>query len=176
MCHELQDPALLAKLSAGDMIAIEAKYHLSCLNLLYSRARQSSKTETDESHAPHDIAFAELIMFMEDMKDNDGPVFQLSTLAKLYKQNMEQLGVVTENRIHTTRLKDRLLSQLPTLRAYPHGREFFLTFEDDVVPALTKACTCDKESVYLARAANVVRKEIFNDSFTFEGSFQAGCQ
>ena len=36
------DTALLAKLAAGDMIAIEAKYHQNCLCSLYNRARQEA--------------------------------------------------------------------------------------------------------------------------------------
>ena len=37
----LQDQKLLAKLSTGDLIALEAKYHIQCLVSLYNRARQS---------------------------------------------------------------------------------------------------------------------------------------
>ena len=36
---KLQDTALLAKLSAGDMIAQEAKYHTQCLVSLYNKAK-----------------------------------------------------------------------------------------------------------------------------------------
>ena len=38
----LKDNNLIAKLSAGDLIAIEAKYHAKCLVGLYNRARQSN--------------------------------------------------------------------------------------------------------------------------------------
>jgi len=38
---QLQDQNLLAKLSTGDLIALEAKYHIQCLVSLYNRARQS---------------------------------------------------------------------------------------------------------------------------------------
>lgn len=34
MATDLQDTALLAKISGGDLIAIEAKYHLTCLTEL----------------------------------------------------------------------------------------------------------------------------------------------
>ena len=36
----LSDGKLLAKLTAGDMIALEAKYHSSCLVGLYNRTRR----------------------------------------------------------------------------------------------------------------------------------------
>jgi len=37
---ELDDSFLLAKLAAGDMIAIEAKYHSKCLAALYNKVNQ----------------------------------------------------------------------------------------------------------------------------------------
>jgi len=37
---DLQDTVLLAKLDACDMIAIEAKYHKSCLTALYYSSKQ----------------------------------------------------------------------------------------------------------------------------------------
>ncbi|KAH3800333.1 hypothetical protein DPMN_153966 [Dreissena polymorpha] len=36
---ELQDTQLLAKLSVGDMVAIEAQYHKKCLSALYRRGQ-----------------------------------------------------------------------------------------------------------------------------------------
>ena len=64
---ELEDSFLLAKLAAGDMIAIKAKYHSKCLAALYNKARSAKQVciESDDSHL-HGIAFAELVAFMED--------------------------------------------------------------------------------------------------------------
>ena len=42
--QQLQDQTLLAKLSEGDLIALEAKYHAQCLALLYNRARQTMQS------------------------------------------------------------------------------------------------------------------------------------
>ena len=39
---ELQDGKLLAKLSTGDMVALNAKYHINCLAALYNRRRSCS--------------------------------------------------------------------------------------------------------------------------------------
>ena len=126
---ELGDTELLAKLSAGDMVAIEAKYHRNCLRALY------------EDHL-HGIAFAELMLFMEDMHADEAnaPVFKLSDVANIYRTRLRQLGAMVTNIIHTTRLKDRLLSELPDLGAYSQGRDTILLFEKNVGPALMKAC------------------------------------
>ncbi len=42
---QLQDQSLLAKLSAGDLIAPEAKYHAQCLVSLHNRARQTKSSK-----------------------------------------------------------------------------------------------------------------------------------
>ena len=64
---ELEDTALLAKLSPGDMVALEAKYHRNCLVKLYNRARAADTTGADDDPDAnlHGIAFAELVAYME---------------------------------------------------------------------------------------------------------------
>ncbi|MGH0140059.1 UNVERIFIED_CONTAM: hypothetical protein FKN15_071279 [Acipenser sinensis] len=107
---ELQDTALLARLAPGDMIALEAKYHLKCLVKLYNRAADSTGADEDLDGHLRDIAFTELVAYMEDfhMEESVSPVFQLADLAHMYKARLEQLGAVVEGRIHT-RLKIGLL-------------------------------------------------------------------
>jgi len=62
--NDLQDERLLAKLSAGDMIAQDAKYHSRCLVSLYNLAA-SVKNESDMSGKADEInqgvALAELV-------------------------------------------------------------------------------------------------------------------
>ncbi|KAG0705544.1 hypothetical protein GWK47_024480 [Chionoecetes opilio] len=54
---------LLAKLSAGDMIAIEAKYHRNCLRALYNKIRPAAQGRGNADRL-HGIAFAKLVVFM----------------------------------------------------------------------------------------------------------------
>ena len=176
---EVEDTALLAKLAAGDMIAIDAMYHHNCLCSLYNRARQAAPKDDDgDDSCLHGIAFAELVAFLEDMKSDEdsAPVFKLTDIAQLYKVRLEQLGLSEEKRIHTTKLKKRLLSALPDLRAHSQGRDILLSFEKDIGPALMMASCRDDDAIHLMRAAQVVRKEIFDSSFSFDGSFQENCQ
>ena len=145
---EVEDTALLAKLATGDMIAIEAKYHHDCLRSLYNRARQATPKGNDEDDSClHGIAFAELVVFLEDMKsvEENAPIFKLKDIAQLYKDRLEQLGLTIEKRIHTTRLKNRLLSALPDLRAHSQGRDTLLSSENDIGPALMMASYHDSE-------------------------------
>ena len=126
----------------------------------------------------HGIAFAELVVFLEDMSSDEdsAAVFRLGDLAKLYKDRLEQLGVTVDSRIHSTRLKNRLISELPELRAHSEGRDTLLTFQKNTGPALKKACDHDSDAMHLVRAAEVVLRDMFETRFSFDGSFQADCQ
>ncbi|MGH0155331.1 UNVERIFIED_CONTAM: hypothetical protein FKN15_029329 [Acipenser sinensis] len=97
---EIQDTALLAKLAPGDMIALEAKYHLKCLVKLYNRARVADSTGADDDPNGHlhDIAFTELVAYMEDfcIEESVSPVFQLADLTHMYKARLEQLWLRAE--------------------------------------------------------------------------------
>ena len=115
----LEDIAFLAKLAPGDMIALEAKYHLKYLSTLYNRARATTSSDSDSNAHLYGIAFAELVAFMEDFhkEESVAPIFKLKDLAHMYTIRLKQLGVTTENRIHASRLKNRLLSVILDLKA-----------------------------------------------------------
>ena len=126
---KLQDTALLAKLSAGDMIAQEAKYHTQCLVSLYNKAREVATSDQREVDSEcHDIAFAGLISYIEEARMDSlvVPVFKLTDLANMYSNRLEQLGNDLAGRVHSTRLKERILAYLPDMEAHKQGREVVL--------------------------------------------------
>lgn len=180
--YQLQDQKLLVKLSGGDLIAQEAKYHLSCLVSLYNKARnlKGDAEEENSDAVNHGLAFAGLVSYIEESRLDDAiaPVFKLSDLLSMYKARLEQLGTITTGRIHSTRLKERILSYFPDLHSIKQGREVLLVFNEDVGNALGKACEydADNDAVYLARAATIVRKEMFKSKNSFNGSFDTECQ
>ena len=164
----LNDTDLLAKLAPGDMVALEAKYHTKCLANLYNRARaatESAIADTGIDARLSGIAFAELVTFMEENRREEG-IFKLSDLACMYKARLERLGVS----VHSTRLKARLLAVIPDLQAHSQGRDVLLTF--DVRTAIKTACDHDSDAMLLARAAQLIRKEMFDKIFNFDGSFK----
>lgn len=170
----LEDAELLARLSPGDMVALEAKYHKKCLVALYNRARKTSiggTTDTEEDRSVLGRVFAELVMYINETRldESKAPVFKLADLARLYESRMAQFGVQCDERTHTTRLKQRLLAQFPDLRAQKKGRDIYLVFDEDLGAALTKACELDTESdaLHLAHAAQIVRRYIFDEAKPF---------
>ena len=77
-------------------------------------------------------------MYIEEthLETSTAPVFKLADLAHLYMSRIEQLGVVSDTRVNTTRLKQRLLAHFPDLRAHTKGRDVFLVFDEDIGAAL----------------------------------------
>ncbi|XP_038062580.1 uncharacterized protein LOC119733071 [Patiria miniata] len=162
------------------MIAIGARYHAKCLVSLYnkvSRVNKCEQTEGPDAHL-HGIALAELVAYIEDfLKEADAsPVFKLSHLVALYQERLEQLGASSGTKVHSSRLKNRLLAVIPHLTAHTEGRDVLLTSDHFLGAALKKACDCDNDAMYLAKAASVVRREMFTNQLLFTGSFQRGSQ
>lgn len=176
----LNESKLIAKLSAGDLIAIEAKYHSKCLVGLYNRARQlTSPIEKDIVNSPIDLdelAFAELIAYVdESLEFEELTVLKLSELAKFFSSKLQELGIVPA-KVNTTRLKDRILAAFPDLTAHNEGREVLLALKNEIGGVLKQAKKKDSEAWYLAKVANIVRRDILQKKNLFCGVFVPGCQ
>ena len=91
----LQDQKLLSKLSAGDLVAIEAKYHNACLTSLSNRARAIDTEDKDDvlTLDLEAIALAELVIFIEDSRSEEdvAPIHKLVDLADMYTSRLKQL-------------------------------------------------------------------------------------
>ena len=113
----MQDQPLLVKLSAGDLLAQDAKDYLQCLVTLYDSARETKTSEESEVLAiNHGITFAELISYTEEAHNDVqvASVFKLANLVNLYSTRLKQLGTDVERHINSTKLKDRILGFLLT--------------------------------------------------------------
>ena len=125
-------------------------------------------------------AFAELVSYMEETRVDNlvAPIFKFSDLANPYSSTLEQLGTKLPGRVHSTKLKNGILSYFPDMEAHTQGREVVLVFNEDVGAALRKACEhdADSDAVYLARAATIVQRDMFQTKVEFNGSFHTECQ
>jgi hypothetical protein len=164
--YDLQDEQLIAKLSTGDLIAIEAKYHRKCLANLYNKARALQKHDDTESKETtcQGIALAELISYIQESRQYDDiKVFRLADLVKLYQDRLEQLCITGTSRINSTHLKNRILVHLPNMSAYKKGRDVFLAYECDVGTVLWEGyhTDFDEQSIMLKNVADIIRRDIF---------------
>ena len=84
----LDDTQLLARLSMGDVVALEVKYHAKCLVGLYNRARKAKAAESTETAREREIdtaVFAELVLYIEETRfEAIVPVFKLVNIARRY--------------------------------------------------------------------------------------------
>lgn len=180
----LQDYKLIAKLAQGDMHARDAYYHKSCLTSLYNRQRSKLKqpqdsTVGDENEiTPEAIALAELSLYISESLAAGEAVFKMSQLSELYSSRLEQLGVEVKGRVNSTRLKERLLTQMPELHAFKDGKDVKLAMPTDIGTAMAFVhnSNLDTAALYLAKAASIVRKEMFLKREPFEGTFTPDCQ
>lgn len=179
---ELQDTVLLAKLSAGDLISQEAVYHNKCLVSLYNkatRAKSSTSTKNNDDRVISGIALAELISYIEDLRASGNlSVLKLADLTKLYTKRLELLGLKLSGRVHSTDLKNRILSNLPDLQAYKKGRDTFLAFDEEIgsVLKIVSKKDSDDEAVILSQAAKIVRRDMAEIKHVFDGKFPTSCQ
>ena len=181
----LQDSLLLGKLSRGDMIAIEAKYHPGCLLALYEKAQRLQKNHGFEEHDRFDIqaeslALAEVVAHIEEIKmyEVTPSVFKLNEIIQLYSAKLERYNVAHTSKVHPTRFKERLLESCPYLLAANHGRDVLLTFNEHVGFAFRKLReTADLEAVHMMHTAKLLRSAMFAaNTCNFNGCFETDSQ
>ena len=160
------------------MVAIEAKYHVKCLVALYNKVRKleiAAPSESSKEKSLHGIAFAALVSYLEEFREDQQnvAVFKLADLAKMYTAKLQELGLLSSSKINTTRLKERILGVFPDLGAHMQGRDVLLVFNYSIGDAIRRACEqdFDSEALHLARAAKIVRRDIFRMPSNFKGTF-----
>lgn len=175
--HILQDRKLLGKLSEGDMHALDARYHLSCMTSLSNCVRKHNAEPKKDGlkNKADSLVLAELVSYIEECRSDETlPVFKLSNLRKLYESRLKEKDPSFSGKVNTTRLKERLMSLVPDLKAQTQGREVMMMFSSDIGEAIKIACANndDDDAIHLARAAQILRKDIFAKEYTFDGSFK----
>lgn len=184
MAKDLQDVALLAKIEGGDLIALEVKYHLSCLATLCNRhrshVRETQHNPSDESLEKEKMearAFAELTAYIESSVEEGTFFFKLSELQSLYESCLKNLGISKViNKVH---FKEQLLSHFTEAQTQSDGKNIILVFEKGIQEPLKQAYNSNYkfDTLILSKAAKIVWKEMLNFSgFHFNGSFAGKCQ
>ena len=178
----LSDDKILAKLSEGDMIGTEAKYHYQCLCSYYARAREKNgknEADSDESPITYGIVLSEVINFMKKKieQNSTAPIFKLSDIKKMFSQRYEHYTKKAID-VHSSRLKDQLLLHVEGLKASRKGKEVLLSSEDVTGDALYDACvrSSEDDGICLAKAAKIIRREILKSKYSFKGRFDVESQ
>lgn len=83
------------------------------------------------------------------------------------------MGIVSPT-VNATRLKEKLLEEIPELEAHKKGKSVLLAFQRDVARALSQA-TNYSDALVIAKAAKILRKKILEHQSKFDGTFGEGC-
>jgi len=179
MAEELQDTIMISKTAGGDLIAIDAKYHLNCLASYKNRYRSFIRSKTSSQSQNEDKlllahAFVELVSYIESNTESGNFIFKLSLLHNLYESRRHSFGV--EKSINITRLKKKLLEHFSgEYQEQSDGKTPFLVFNDSLKAMLKESINSrdfGSESISMAKLAKIIRREIFEwDTFNFSGKF-----
>ena len=77
--------------------------------------------------------------------------------------------------VNSTRLKEKLLSEIPELEVHKQGRDVLLAFQKDVGFVLSEASDYYSEAIILGKAANILQRHMVDHKSTFDGTFHEGC-
>ena len=103
------------------MFAIDAACHKQYLTHFRNMYRIQTESKENLDLAPDAIALAELISFIEETHQSENQsehIFRLSILVQLCRSKLERLGGNMSEETHATRLKEKLLTQIPDLEAH----------------------------------------------------------
>ena len=182
----LKDFDLLSRVSGGDLIAIEAKYHMRCLTTLRNKERSVERKKRKEAcwealedeKVNESRAFVELKEYITDAVSNDTHFFVMSELHSMYENRLKDFG--NTNSINRFRLKNRLFEAFPEASEQSDGRHNVIVFQKGMAALLKetlKERDFSDDALTLARAAKIVRQDIFSHrGFSFSGTFLQECQ
>ena len=149
------------------MTGQDAEYHRNCLSKLYQSAanKQLEGNFSDYEKILRGVAFGEVVVFIEETlltASEEFLTFKLSDIIKLYTSRLSALGVHLEKRVHSTRFKNRLLSQFEDMSVYNNKKEVILVFNHDAGEArsVTAEVNYDDDGYILARAAHIIRRYV----------------
>ncbi|MES9881369.1 MAG: hypothetical protein ABW185_10860, partial [Sedimenticola sp.] len=190
MVEEMEDTEIHSKIVGGDLVATEAKYHLSCLTKYrnkyrsYVRAREASPKHAEQlqERKVKARAFAELVGYMKNAVEEDGTyIFVLVDLQSKHDTYLKALGLdITTNKF---RLKNEILEHFHSsgIQEQTDRKRTVLVFPEGMQEILHDAVLVrdyKSEALEMVKVATTVRKEIFESSeqFQFSGNFPPACQ
>ena len=96
----LFDARLLAKLSEGDMVAIEAQYHKKCLTKFFNSYKSKKRAEIPVAELLREIerkALKDVVNYVKDQvtlcfETNSTPVFTQKSISDLYNARLIHFG------------------------------------------------------------------------------------
>ena len=131
----------------------------------------------DQKGKAESLVLGELVSYIEEYRQDESmPVFKLSDLGRLYESRLREQDPEFIEKVNNTRLKERPLHFIPDLRVQTQGREIILMFDAYIGEAIKIAYSqnIDEGAIHLMRTAHILRKDILEKDYSFDGSFKPG--
>jgi hypothetical protein len=115
--------------------------------------------------------FSGLLNYIVETKtsSNNPVVFHLVDLVSLYKQRLDQLERKTPD-VNSTRLKEKLLAEIPELESIKKGRNILLAFKKYIGAAFSQA-SIYSEAIILVKTATILPGHTIDHESAFAGTF-----
>ena len=102
--------------------------------------------------------------YIENFRDDiyTASVFSMTSLSRLYTLLLSQFGLTNAKvHVHSTRRRQKIEAAIPDLTCTSQGRNVIRLFDKDLGNALKKVYSSDSEALQLVKAAQIIRKELF---------------
>lgn len=181
--NQMGNNILIAKITEGDMIAKERKYHPSCLVALYNSTRPfSSPIKSTLENTIEGIGYSEIISYICDIRTTlENPVFKMPMLVKRYEKRLHELAkqhsLEDANwNVHSSRLRAKLLNHFDDMIEIKVGREFLLTVKETVNHSVQMVADTYDDALIVSKVAKLIRNCLLTDKQEFNGKFEKRCQ
>ena len=184
MAKKLEDFELLSRISGGDLVAVEAQYHIGCLTKFRNSHRSLKRKEDnmDDDSLNEMInesrAFVELTTYIETSVDQGKMLFKLSELHSMYEARLLDLGIPKQ--INKTRLKTSLSDHFSDAQEQLDGKNVVIVSKEAMHSLLKESLKkrdISDDANNLAKVASIVRNDILeHKGFSFAGCFPLECQ
>lgn len=185
MVTDLQDTAVLSRIAAGDVVAVDGMYHLNYLTefrnrhhtfLRAERKRNDSDGSQTEKKKIEARAVIELTSYIETSVEEETFCFKFSELRHMYEERLAALEIQKE--VNKMRFKEQILNFFPKAQEQNDGKHVVLFFYQGMKQMLKQAFTdYEGDASILAKAAKIIREDIFkSEGFHFDATFPPKCQ
>ena len=170
MADNMEDTEILAQILTGDLVALDVKYHFTCLtryrNRYRSFCRQKGNEDSTNTKIARAQAFVELVNTMEDEIEDGTYSFKLNELHEIYTKRLQQLGI--NSIVKKTFLKDKIIEYFKDFGlkdAYRKGKPTILIFLEGVKDLMEDNKLLrdyENEAFLFAKVAKICREEFFS--------------
>ena len=166
------------------MVAIEAKYHFTCLSTYRNRhrafVRAQEKDLSSDLQRAKARAMVELLSYVEASIEDGVNLFYAKDLRNMYQRRLMELGHKIS--VNKTSFKQTAFTHFENLgiQDQSDGDKRVYAFPKGLQAVLKSALESpnyQEEAILFAKVAKIIRQELFNEkAAVFNGTFPNNCQ